>query len=94
MRLDLKSSTFVLAAALASALPLLPLLYYSHLPSLVNVLIGGAIYLATYLTLAPVFKAIRQTDLETLAPMLGRIPILKPVISLIRAYEGWLLTRL
>jgi O-antigen/teichoic acid export membrane protein len=93
MRLDLRGSISVLAAALASALPLLPLVYYSHFSDLVNVLIGAAVYLAMYLTLAPVFKAIKQTDLEILTPMLSGIRILKPVIAAVGAYEGWLLAR-
>jgi hypothetical protein len=57
----------------------------------VNVLIGAAIYLAAYLTLAPVFKAIKRTDLEILAPILGQIRILKPATDRTLAYETWLL---
>jgi len=53
----------------------------------VNVLIGAAIYLAAYLTLAPVFKAIKRTDLQILGPILGQIRILRPVTDLIFAYE-------
>jgi hypothetical protein len=73
------------------ARPLLPLVYYSRLPSLANALIGAVVYLAAYLTLAPVFKAIKRTDLEILAPLLGRIRIIKPATDLIFTYEKWLL---
>jgi O-antigen/teichoic acid export membrane protein len=94
MRVDLKSSLRTLAAALASTLPILPIVYYSPLPSLANVLLGGSIYLAAYLTLAPLFRAIKRTDLEILAPILGQIRVLKPITNLIFAYETRLLAAL
>jgi hypothetical protein len=56
--------------------------------------VQAAIYLAAYLTLAPVFKAIRRTDLEILAPILGQIRILRPATNLIFAYETRLLNML
>jgi O-antigen/teichoic acid export membrane protein len=94
MHVNLKTSVAVLAAALVSVLPILPLVYYSLLPSLANVFLGGLIYLAAYLTLAPVFKAVKRTDLEILAPILGQIRILRPVTDLIFAYETRLLNML
>jgi hypothetical protein len=50
---------------------------------LANALIGALIYLAAYLTLAPVFKAIKRSDLEILGPLLGRIRIIKPATDLV-----------
>jgi len=94
MGVDLKGSTAALATALASALPILPLVYSSRLPSLATVLIGGIIYLAAYLTLAPVFKAVKRTDLEILAPVLGQVRFLRPATNLIFAYETILLEML
>lgn len=94
MHVDLKAPAATLAAALASVLPILPLVYYSRLPSLANVLLAAFIYLTTYLTLAPVFKAIKRTDLEILAPILGQIRILRPATNLIFAYETRLLNML
>jgi len=94
MRVDLKGSAVALAVALASSLPILPLVYYSLLPSLANVLIGASIYLATYLTLAPLLGAVRKTDLQILGPILGQIKILRPATNLILAYETRVLTAL
>ena len=91
MRLDLKGPAVTLATALVAALPILPLVHYSPFPSFVNVLIGAAIYTATYLTLAPAFKAIKRTDLEVLAPILGQISLLRPATDLIFSYETHLL---
>lgn len=59
--------------------------------SLANVLVGGSIYLAAYLTLAPLFRAIKRTDIQILAPILGQIRIIKPATDRILAYETWLL---
>jgi len=55
---------------------------------------GGFIYLAAYLTLAPIFKTIGRTDLDILAPILGQIKILKPVTNLIFANDTRLLNML
>jgi hypothetical protein len=38
-------------------------------------------------TLAQLFLAIKRTDLEILAPILGQIRILRPITYLIFAYE-------
>jgi len=94
MQVDLVGIFRTLAASLASALPILPIAYYSLLPSLANALIGASIYLAAYITLAPVFKAIKRSDLEILASLLGQIRILKPATDLIFAYETRLLNML
>ena len=40
-----------------------------------------------YLTLAPLFRAVKRTDVQTLASILGQIKILKPVTSLVFGYE-------
>lgn len=66
-----------LVATLASALPVLLIVYYSALPSLANVIIGGLVYLLAYLTLAPLLGAVKRTDLQTLARILGQIRILR-----------------
>lgn len=94
MRVNLKASVATLAAASASALPTLLLVLRSPLPSIANVIIGGFIYLVAYLTLAPLFGAVKRTDLQLLAPILGQIKILRPATDLIFAYEARLLTAL
>jgi O-antigen/teichoic acid export membrane protein len=87
MQVDLGGLLGALAASLVSALPILPIVYYSPLPSLANALIGALIYLAAYLTVAPVFRAVKRADLQTLIPILGQIRILRPATRLIFAYE-------
>ena len=92
MRANLKGSLATFAAASASAIPTLLFVYISPLTSLPNVLIGGLIYFVAYLTLAPLFGAVRRTDLQLLAPIIGRIKILRPATDLIFAYEDRILT--
>jgi O-antigen/teichoic acid export membrane protein len=94
MRIDLKGSAAALVTALTSALLILPVVHYSIFPTIVNILIGIVIYAVAYLTLAPAFKAIRRTDLEMLAPILGQIRFLRPATDLIFAYETRLLNML
>ena len=94
MHVHLKDTAATLATALLSAAPILLLIYYSKLPALANVFIGAFIYLAAYLTLAPVFKAVKRTDLEILAPILDQIRILRPATAMIFAYETRLLNML
>lgn len=90
---DFKALGLVFAAALASALPILPLVYFSPFSSLVTALLGAAIYSVSYLTLLPIFKAIKQTDLEIIGSALSRIRIINSAISMIVAYESWLLSQ-
>jgi O-antigen/teichoic acid export membrane protein len=94
MHVHLKDTAAALGAAVVSAGPILPLIYYSRLSALANVFIGAFIYLAAYLTLAPVFRAIKRVDVEILAPIIGQIKILRPATDLIFTYEGRLLDML
>jgi O-antigen/teichoic acid export membrane protein len=87
MRVDLVGSFLTLACALTSALPILPIIYYSALPSLAKVILGGLVYFAAFFTLAPVFRAVKRADVQTLTPILGQIKILKPIASLVFRYE-------
>jgi stage V sporulation protein B len=91
MRVDLKGSVGALAAALVSGLPILLISYYSQLASLANLMIGATVYVVIYLSLAPVFRAVRRTDLQILSSILGRIRVLRPVTNLVLAYETWVL---
>jgi len=94
MQVDLKDSVAVLVTALASTIPILPLAWYSPLPSLTNVLICASIYIVVYLTLAPVLKAVRRTDIQILESVFGQIRIVRPVAQLILAYEERVLVAL
>lgn len=87
MQVDLGGLIRTLVASLVSALSILPIVYYSPLPSLANALIGASIYLAAYLTVAPLFRAVKRADLQILIPILRQIRVLRPATGLIFAYE-------
>jgi len=94
MRVNLKDSLAALVTALASAVPILPLAWYSALPSLTNVLVCATIYLVAYLTLAPVLKAVKRTDIQTLELVFGQVRILRSAARMILAYEERVLVAL
>jgi stage V sporulation protein B len=87
MRVSLGASLRTLVAAVIAALPLLPMIWFSPLPSYVNAFIGALVYLIAYLTVMPVLKAVTRTDLKLLSPILYQIKWLRPAINLILAYE-------
>jgi len=91
MGIDFRASARIVAAALTAALPTLPIVYFSPLPNLLNVLTAGAIYLSLYLTVAPLCGAIGREDIEVLGPILSRIRALNPVVRLILAHENRML---
>jgi hypothetical protein len=43
--------------------------------------------LSAYPTLAPLFRAVKRTDVQTLTLILGEIRIIKPITNPIFAYE-------
>ena len=88
---DLKNSATICASSALSATPLIPLILYSSLPNLANLTIGAILYALTYLTLAPILKAINQQDLQTLTKILTKNKPLKPIINIIASYENRIL---
>jgi O-antigen/teichoic acid export membrane protein len=91
MRVDLRASLRILLAATISAVPLLPMILYSPLPSYANAALGALIYAAAYLTLIPLLKALTRSDLQLLTPILKQIKPLQPLTDLIITYENQLL---
>jgi O-antigen/teichoic acid export membrane protein len=91
MRVSLKTSFRILIAGVVAAVPLLPIILYSTLPSYVNALLGALIYSVAYLTLIPLLKAVTRADLKLLTPILQQIKPLRPATNIILAYETRLL---
>jgi len=92
VNLDLKASLRIYFASLLSAIPVLALLHISPFNSLPNLMIGGSLFLLTYLTLTPLTGAITHTDLENLNLILSRIKIVWPLIRPVLTYEAKLLS--
>lgn len=77
----------IYVASFVSALPALLFLYASPLPRIINVAAGGILYVLTYITVIPLFRAITFYELETIALVLGRIKSIKKIVKPLLAYE-------
>jgi len=88
-----ESLKIYLASAI-SAVPTFLFLQLSPFQNLANLVIGGSLFLFSYLTLAPIIGAVRTIDVENLKAIFSRFrtawPILKPVLT----YEAKLLNTL
>jgi len=89
--LDVNASLRIYLASLLSSIPTLAFLYVSFFGSLVNVVVGGSIFLLTYLTLLPFVGAIHERDLENFKDIFGRLRVVWPLIRLGLVYEGKIL---
>ena len=93
IQFDTKSLVKIYLIAIASAAPSLLLLQTSTLPSLVNVIVGGLLYLAIYVTLAPITGVVNSSELKTLAAVAQRIKFLAPIIKPLISYQEKILNR-
>jgi len=90
--LDTGASLRIYIASSISALPTLVLLRLSPFNSLVNTILGGLIFLSTYLTLSPLMGSIQPSDLDNFKLMFSKNRALWSIFKLLIAYEGKLLS--
>jgi O-antigen/teichoic acid export membrane protein len=91
--IDFKNSASILVASFAAATPILPLALNQPMPNYLNLLLGGIIYLATYLTVLPIIKGLDKTDIEILGKLFSNYGKLKPIIDLVMKYESKLVEK-
>jgi len=77
VELNMETTTKIYAATLISALPILALQKILLASTLIQVTIGAAIYLTTYLILIPTTKIITQPELEQIRTIIEKIKPLK-----------------
>ena len=71
-RSDLKTGGRILLTALAAAIPTVGLIQLNGAGiGVINLVVGGILYLSVYLTLAPIFGAVEKQDILNLRPLLG-----------------------
>ncbi|MEM3464926.1 MAG: oligosaccharide flippase family protein [Candidatus Bathyarchaeia archaeon] len=87
LSIDLKSSACTCLAALSAAAPIIPLALYSPLPIIGNLALAALLYIAVYLTLAPLLKVITKEDLETLTRIFSKVTLLRPIVYIFSSYE-------
>ncbi len=93
MELEFKSVSRVYVSALLAALPLIIFVGFGSTTNpLANLLIGGSVYLISYLTLAPLLSAVRLADIETLGMIANATPVVKTLAKPILRYEAEILS--
>jgi len=92
-RPDVKASGRVLLASLGAAVPTIVLIQLGGMATgIVNLAIGGPLYLVVYLTLAPVLGAVDKSDIINLRTILCRRRIVARLASPVFDYEAKLLS--
>jgi len=74
-------------ASSLSALPVLLFLHLSPFGSLLNLAFGVALFLFTYLTLAPVLRAVQAHDIKNLRLMFGELKFVQTILKPVLDYE-------
>jgi O-antigen/teichoic acid export membrane protein len=88
VNLDLKLNLLILLLAGFSAIP--PLLIVAVFPSLnsaVSLILGIVTYTVTYLTLIPLFGAMKESELKMLCKTTAKTPLLNVLTKIIAKYE-------
>jgi O-antigen/teichoic acid export membrane protein len=92
-RPDLRASGRILLAALGAAAPTLGLIQLDGAGvGVVNLVIGGLLYLGVYLTLAPILGAVEKQDILNLRTLLGGTRIVAVLVNPVFDYESKLLS--
>jgi stage V sporulation protein B len=92
-RPDLRASARILLASLIAAAPSVALVQFHPTGrGVVNLLVGGFLFLLAYLTLAPVLDAITPQDINNLETILGRSRAMAVVVKPVLAYETRILS--
>ena len=92
-RPDLRASGRILLAALGAAVPTLGLIQLDGAGvGVVNLVVGGLLYLLVYLTLAPILGAVEKQDILNLRTLLGGTRIVAVLVNPVLDYESKLLS--
>jgi hypothetical protein len=94
-RPDLKAGGRVLLAALGAAVPTVGLIQLDGAGvGAANLIVGGLVYMAVYLTLAPVLGAVEKQDILNLRTLLAGTRIVATFVNPVFDYESKLLSAL
>jgi O-antigen/teichoic acid export membrane protein len=92
-RPDLGASGRIILAALAAAIPTVGLIQLDGAGvGVVNLVVGGLLYLGVYLTLAPILGAVEKQDILNLRTLLGSTRIVAVLVNPVFDYESRLLS--
>lgn len=79
-----------LIAGLSVVVPVL-IISYSGLSSLLGVIVGGVLFLFTYLTLMPIAKVVSVSELSQACRAVQKTPVLSKIVKLVVVYQTRLL---
>ena len=92
-RPDLRAGGRILLAALGAAVPTVGLIQLDGAGvGVVNLIVGGLLYLAVYLTLAPILGAVAKQDILNLRALMGGTRIVSTLLNPVFDYESKLLS--
>jgi len=89
---NLGHSMKIYLASAISAIPTFLFLQTSPFQNLTNVILGGSLFLFTYLTLAPLLGAVSTPDVENIKLIFSKLKIVWPILKPVLAYEDKLLS--
>jgi stage V sporulation protein B len=87
IKFDTLSLLKIYALAILSSVAPVLILNYSGLSSVLGVVIGGVLYVFTYLTLMPVIKVVSSSELKQISHAVKNIPILTKIAKFIIGYQ-------
>jgi putative peptidoglycan lipid II flippase len=91
--LDLRAGGRILLAAFTAAVPTLALIQLDGAGvGVVNLVVGGLLYLGVYLTLAPILGAVEKQDILNLGTLIGGTRIFAVLVNPVLDYELKLLS--
>ena len=76
VRFSFKSTLLIYLISLLSCFPLLFLLFFTSLNSTIILIVGGFMYLFALVILIPLMKTVNKVELETLARLASKLPLL------------------
>jgi O-antigen/teichoic acid export membrane protein len=92
-RPDLRASGRIILAALGAAVPTLGLVQLDGAGvGVVNLVVGGLLYLGVYLNLVPILRAVEKQDIMNLRTLLGGTRIVAVLVNPVLNYESELLS--
>ncbi len=89
---NLKDSARIYLSSIISTVPTFLFLHLSPFQNLTNIILSGALYLLTYLTLTPLLGAVRAQDIENLKHIFSKIKVVWPFLKFVLAYEAKLVS--
>jgi O-antigen/teichoic acid export membrane protein len=89
--LDASSSAKIYLASVTSALFSVAFLAASPFNGILNLILGGTIFIFTYLTLLPIIEVLNATDMEIFRLLFHKIKSVWPILKILLSYEAKIL---